>query len=148
MTRQLLTALQPRFQKDDNYVPLIEEDNFEDDYCEMEYPTGLIHLIHILFKTDEKKMLALSNPDGYFYLYYIKTCIKMFLCIILSSSLWMSLICFDSVSKKYPSKSWIKQISLPNALFNENIYQASLVFTLIISMIAYYFLYDFCYEMS
>jgi hypothetical protein len=28
MTRQLLTALQPRFQKDDNYTPLVEEDNF------------------------------------------------------------------------------------------------------------------------
>lgn len=98
MTRQLLTALQPRYPKDDNYAPLVEEADFEDEFQEMEYPTGIFHLIQILFKTDEKKMLALSNPDGYFYLYYIKTCIKMFFCIILSSSLWMSLICYDPVS--------------------------------------------------
>lgn len=42
----------------------------------------------------------------------------------------------------------MKQISLPNALFNDNVYLAALVFTFISAMIAYYFLYDFCYEMS
>lgn len=114
----------------------------------MEYPTGLFHLIQILFKTNEKKMLALSNPDGYFYLYYIKTCIKCFFCIMVFSGIWMSFISYSSVSKKYPSKSFMKQISLPNALFNDNVYLAALVFTFISAMIAYYFLYDFCYEMS
>jgi hypothetical protein len=83
----------------------------------MEYPTGFFHLIKILFKTDEKKMLALSNPDGYFYLYYIKTCIKMFLTIIVCCSIWMGYICYTTVSVKYPSKSLMKSISLPNALF-------------------------------
>ena len=87
---------------------MVEDPNFEDEFCEMEYPTGLMHLLQILFKTDEKKMLALSNPDGFFYLYYIKTCIKMFFSVICLSSLWMSFISFDSVSKKYPSKSFMK----------------------------------------
>jgi hypothetical protein len=127
---------------------LAEENNFEDEFEEMEYPTGIWHLLKILFKTDEKKMLSLSNPDGYFYLYYIKTCIKLFATIILLSSFWLSYICYSSVSKKYPNKSIMKQISLPNALFHENTYIAALIFTFISSLIAYYFLFDFCQEMS
>ena len=83
MTRQLLTALNPVKKLDDNYTPARD---IEDDFEEMEYPTGLLHLLKILFKTDEKKLLSLSNPDGYFYLFYIKTCIKLFASIIALSS--------------------------------------------------------------
>jgi hypothetical protein len=126
----------------------MDDPNLADEFQEMEYPTGFWHLIKILLKTDEKKMLALSNPDGYFYLYYIKTCIKLFWTIIIFSSGWMSYISYNSISLKYPKKSIIKQISLPNALFHDNVYFAALVFTFVSSLIAYYFLYDFCYEMS
>jgi hypothetical protein len=91
MTRQLLTALGTKKQVDDNYAPLMDN-QFEDDFQEVEYPTGFFHLISILLKTNEKKMLALSNPDGYFYLYYIKTCIKCFWTILLLCSGCMAYI--------------------------------------------------------
>ena len=65
----------------------------EDNVVDLEYPTSLGHLIQILFKTDEKKMLGLSNPDGYFYLYYIKTCIKFFSIVILAGGFPTAYIC-------------------------------------------------------
>ena len=114
----------------------------------MEYPTGFSHLLEILYKTDEKKMLSLSNPDGYFYLFYIKTCIKLFASIIFLSSSWLCYICYSSASIKYPTRSFVRQISLPLALLHENTYIAALIFTFISSMIAYYFLFNFCQEMS
>lgn len=114
----------------------------------MEYPTGFSHLLQILYKTDEKKMLSLSNPDGYFYLFYIKTSIKLFASIIFLSSSWLCYICYSSASIKYPTKSFVRQISLPLALLHENTYIAALIFTFISSMIAYYFLFNFCQEMS
>lgn len=80
----------------------------EDEFEEMEYPTGFIHLMKILLRTDEKKMLALSNPDGYFYLIYIKTCIKLFALIILLSSSWLGYVCYSSASIKHPTKSLMK----------------------------------------
>lgn len=60
----------------------------------LEYPKSLTHLLKILYRTNEKKLLSLSNPDGYFYLYYIKTCIRFFFFVILISGIPMSWLCY------------------------------------------------------
>lgn len=49
----------------------------------------------------------------------------------------------DQINTKF-----LQSISLPMALENKKIYYLSLMFTLIVSALAYYMLIDFCNEMS
>ena len=66
MTKQLVLALSPK--KD-----IISEqyrDAEDDNYLNIENPKGFIDLFKILFRTNIKQTLSLSNPDGFFYLQY------------------------------------------------------------------------------
>jgi hypothetical protein len=101
---------------------------------DLESPTSFIHLVKILIKSQEKNLLANSNPDGYFYLYFIRVCIK-----ILTSAISISGSIMIYIA---PS------ISLPHNLMLPRVYYTSLALTIIVSGLAYYFLIDFCNEMS
>ena len=123
----------------------------------MEYPTSFFHLLKILFKTDEKKLFALSNPDGYFYLYYIKVCIKFFLVNFVISGLTIAYLCYKSNTKEVLNANgepipndmaFLERISLAYTLSDEEVYSISLILTTVTSLIAYYFLFDFCKEMT
>ena len=123
----------------------------DDNFMTLEYPTSLSHLLKILFRTNEKKLLSLSNPDGYFYLYYIKTCIKFFFFVILISGIPMSYLCYVNNSEILRDQTRtlvFQKISLPISLENRKIYLMALMFTFIVSALAYYMLIEFCNEMS
>lgn len=60
---------------------------------DLEYPTSLSHLLRILWHKDVKKAFSLSNPDGYFYLLYLKTCIKLLTLNFLISGLTIMASC-------------------------------------------------------
>jgi len=78
---------------------LPDQDNpgLDDMMLSLEYPTGVWHLIKILAGTDDKKMLSMSNPDGYFYITYLKTCLKFFTLA--------TLLCFFPLSQFYLNAS-------------------------------------------
>lgn len=121
----------------------------------MEYPTSFWHLVKILFKTDEKKLFALSNPDGYFYLYYIKVCIKFFLVNLLISGLTVAYVCYsshadvlDGEGEPINKMAFLERISLAYSMSDQAAYNNALIMTLVTSVIAYYFLFDFCNEMT
>lgn len=57
--------------------------NFDETPIDQEDPKSFCHLLSILIKTDNKKLLGSTNPDGFFYLEYIKICIQMFTVIIM-----------------------------------------------------------------
>lgn len=69
-------------------------DDFEAYDVGVEHPKNLSHLIKILWKTDEKKQLSLSNPDGFFYLYYLKTLIKLFTVMLIFTALPLMIYCY------------------------------------------------------
>lgn len=48
------------------------EDSEENDLFTPERPTSWQHCISLLWSMDERKKLLLSNPDGFFYLLYLK----------------------------------------------------------------------------
>lgn len=53
----------------------------EGDAAEMmviERPKSVLQMLKTLYTFDEFKLLRLCNADGYFYLYYLKLCGKLF----------------------------------------------------------------------
>ena len=116
---------------------------------QLEYPSSLSHLIKILLKSDEKKVLGLSNPDGYFYLYYIKSCIKFFSIVVLIGGTSMAYVNYSyNSNRSKTSKGFFELVSLTSTLNYQNIYTFSLIMTFVISTIAYCFLINFCNELS
>jgi hypothetical protein len=58
-----------------------EEDDESSENSELftpERPTSWTHCIKLLWSTDKRKTLLLSNPDGYFYLLYLQRCAQFF----------------------------------------------------------------------
>ena len=103
MTRNLLNALKPP--KEGTELNIIDENDDYDNYLagdggvndnliDLEHPTSFWHLVKILVKTDVKQLFALSNPDGYFYLVFIKTSIKFFSLALLVAGFPMSYVCY------------------------------------------------------
>ena len=114
MTIELLQLLEPSKKKkrteqrgdaDDDYdsqhfnlkdIDKAAEAEDETNIINLEYPSSFTHLIKILLRTNERKLLGLSNPDGFFYLYYLKTCIKLFFFITVLGSVTISFFCYAS----------------------------------------------------
>lgn len=120
----------------------------------MEYPNSFSHLLKILFRTNEKKLLGLSNPDGYFYLYYLKACMKIFLIMAIFGSVSIGFLSYASYKqdlKKNPalsSHAILDIISLPSTMLTQKVYYVALTASFLISIIAFIILYGFCEEMS
>lgn len=164
MTRNLLQALQPSKGKQgdasninddfENFLGEEDYDNAQDNLIDLEYPTSFWHLVKILRNTNEKKVLALSNPDGYFYLFFIKTAIKFFCAALLlaGSAMWYtnhySRRSQDEEAEDADEISFLTSISLPYNLFQPGVYHSALVLTGMLSALAYYFLFIFCNEMT
>lgn len=66
MTKQLVLALSPQTKQKNEHYLNIDDDN----YLSIENPKNFLHLFQILFRTNIKQTLGLSNPDGFFYLQY------------------------------------------------------------------------------
>lgn len=126
----------------------------ETNMIDLEYPRSCSHLLKILFRTNERKLLGLSNPDGYFYLYYLKACIKLFFFITVFGSVTISFLSYASYKKDLKenpilaSRSIFDLVSLPSTMITQKVYYVALAATFIISAVAYYLLYGFCEEMS
>lgn len=114
MTRSLIAALQPERQGPavgDSFerMPVESPDNLVLE----EYPRNFCHLLTILIKSPVEKLFANPNPDGYFYLLFIRTCIIIFLITSIFSGTLNSL-CYltadpDTISEKQPS--WLSLLS-------------------------------------
>lgn len=108
VTKQILLELQPahhrRFGINQNASQVDNFENAEDlfgkdmaeenEMQEAEAPTDFLHLLSILWKTDELKLFALANPDGYFYLRYLMTCLQMFLATSLIGAAPLAYKCY------------------------------------------------------
>lgn len=130
-----------------------EYQNYEAEIFKLEYPTSFRHLLKILWQIHEKKAFALSNPDGYFYLVYLKMLIKFFLCnFVISSGVVMG-ICYYSNSKgkgdlDIDQSSWYDLTQLSFSLDDQLVYYVSLIMAIFSTILAYLFMLDFCDEMS
>jgi len=97
ITRQLIDGLRggngDNADAEDNFKNFNDEDE-SNDYVNVEYPEGFGHLLQLLWTKNEKKMFSLSNPDGYFYLFYLKTLLKFFSVNLIISGVTMSLVCY------------------------------------------------------
>lgn len=118
----------------------------------MEYPSSFSHLLRILWQNDIKKAFSLSNPDGYFYMLYLKTCIKFFVLNFLISGITMMAICLYANSSgrgslDAESASFFQLTSLGHIYHSSLVYTVSLVLSFFTIILAYMFLYDFCSEM-
>lgn len=112
-----------------------------------------MHLLSILWSRGEKKTFALSNPDGYFYLLYLKTCFKFFSLNLLISGGAMMTICYLSNLKgkgvlDVTVDSYFDLVSLLYVLDDPKVYYVSLVLSTFTTVLAYLFLNDFCGEMT
>jgi len=138
-------------EQDDNPLNFIGKvnDDFEAYDVGAEHPKSLSHLLKILWKTDEKRQLSLSNPDGFFYLYYLKTLIKLFAVMLIFTAIPIMVYCYKSNiedgKKKY--KSIFRMISVTSSLNDPYVYYMALFNCFLISIFAFYFLTDFCSEM-
>lgn len=147
MTRNLLQALQPSRRQhcyaddevgQDDFLNA-DDENRENgiDLVDVEYPTSFSHLVKILYKTEIKHWLYLSNPDGYFYFLFIKICVKFFICSLVVSLAIQRYHCQDA------SATILCELDL----FDPSVYQTILGATIGLSLLADYFLYEFCLEM-
>ena len=139
-------------QEGDNYRNF-EEDTSMNDYVNPEYPEGFIHLLQILWSKNEKKMFSLSNPDGYFYLLYLKTLLKFFSLNFLVSGVTMCLVCYSSNLEKggeldMDTAPYFDLFSLLFIISDSTVYYVSLGLTFFTTCLAYFFLHHFCNEMT
>ena len=116
-------------------------------------------MVKILVSTNDKKVLGLSNPDGYFYLNFLKTCTKIFFFAFVFGAFPIAYFSYATNVRKrvqgkldeigFGNESIFDFISLPSTiLVHEKIYYLALSIAGLISFVAYYFLYEFCGEMS
>jgi hypothetical protein len=152
-TQQLLNEI--GFQT--NQPDAQHEDEFKNidtgDFVSIEYPTGLWHLLKILWNLQEKKAFALSNPDGYFYLLYLKTIMKFLLANFLTSGLVMMAICYysNNIGKgdlNIDNASSFDLTSIAFSIDDQLVYYVSLIMTIFTTVLAYFFMFDFCDEMT
>jgi len=97
-TRCLLDEIGNNNNPDQDLLGLAEDGfkNINDEFVPMEYPTGIWHLLKILWTKDEKRAFSLSNPDGYFYLLYVKTIIKFLTLNFVLSGVVIMTVCYYS----------------------------------------------------
>mmetsp|Transcript_42371 Transcript_42371/g.65034 ORF Transcript_42371/g.65034 Transcript_42371/m.65034 type:complete len:172 (+) Transcript_42371:796-1311(+) len=159
MTKQLLQALTPSKKlgaDGDNYELLRDLEaggQADDEFVSLEYPSGFRHLISILVSTDDKKQLAMSNPDGYFYLLFLKTCLKI---ISVCSVFCFCPLVFLYLSHNDPGEEdenkkkmgLFQLVSLPPCLNSASTFHIALAIAFLTAFIAMYYLIDFCNEMS
>jgi len=100
-------------------------------------------------------MFQLANPDGYFYLLFLKKTIQMFTINLVAIGSIMAYICYQSntndgtlSSIDLKSISNLELISLFYSLSDPKVYYMALVLMFISSTIAYVFLIGFCSEMT
>lgn len=176
MTRQLLNALMPSRRRvsdvegiqagyNDDYqsATRMQEDPEQIDpkfemldnvFANPVYPRNLSHLLEILIKTDDKRVLSLSNPDGYFYLFYLRCLIKLFTIIFVLFGAPMMYIYYVTSTNKIAREkhnldlSTLQLVSMPINLFDEQIYYIALGLSFIIAFVSYWILLGFCNEMS
>lgn len=102
-TRQLLEEIgtKRKIKNDDDDDQVLDEFvNFENnEFLQLEYPESFWHLMKILWNLQEIKAFALSNPDGYFYLLYLRTIIKFLIFNFFISGATMISICYYSNKK-------------------------------------------------
>lgn len=107
-----------------------------------------------MFRTNEKKLLGLSNPDGFFYLLYLKSCITIFLIMAIFGSVSISFLSYASYKQDLKKNSSLSSlgifdiISLPSTMLTQKVYYVALIASFLISLIAFFILYAFCEEMS
>ena len=150
MTRNLLKALQPSKKSNDDFndndddfddfINAADKEGKKDEHIE-EYPTSFLHLVKILLKAEFKDWLFDSNPDGYFYIYFIKTCIKFFT-ISIATSFVVKWYFYSN-----PTIEFTVLIFSQLDIFDPKIYEIILGLTIALSFLAYYFLYELCLEM-
>lgn len=124
----------------------------DDNLLDLEYPSSFSHCLKILWQNDIKKAFSLSNPDGYFYMLYLKTCIKFFVVNFLISGLTMMAVCLYANSRgrgdlDAESATLFQLTSLGYVYESSMVYTVSLVLSAFTIVLGYMFLYDFCNEM-
>ena len=98
--------------------------------------------------------MKLSNPDGYFYLLYLKSCAKFFSGVGVVFGTLMAFICYKTNQDLMNQErgrvdlTSFQMVSLPVTLHSPKVYYLALAFTFMISAVAYAMLYDFCSVMS
>lgn len=120
---------------------------------ELEYPTSFRHLLKILWTIHEKKAFALSNPDGYFYLLYLKMLAKFFFCnFVISGGVVMGISVYSNSKGNgdldIDQSSWYDLTSLSFSLDDQLVYYISLIMAIFTTVLAYLFMLDFCDEMT
>lgn len=146
MTKQLVLALSPNKEENNN----VKNDFVDDNFINIENPTGIVHLFKILFRTNIKSALSLSNPDGFFYLQYLKFCILLFFIAFVFGSAPLAFINFKAnlqqidLDEENRKKGFFEMISLTSTINISQLYYVALALTILISAAAYYLLYLFC----
>ena len=109
-------------------------------------------MLQILWSKNEKKMFSLSNPDGYFYLLYLKTLLKFFTLNFLVSGVTMCVVCYSSNTPgpelNVKRNSYFDLFSLLWIISDPTVYFVSLGLTFFTAGLAYCFLHHFCNEMT
>ena len=152
-TRYLIEGLgHNEEQEGDNYRNF-EADQSNHEYVNLEYPEGLWHLLNILWSKNEKKMFSLSNPDGYFYLLYLKTLLKIFSLNFIVGGVTMSVVCYSSNYTNggeldVDTAPYFDLFSLLYIISDPTVYYVSLGLTFFTTCLAYFFLQRFCNEMT
>lgn len=108
-----------------------------------------------LWTKNEYNALKLSNPDGYFYLLYLKYCAYFFTALsIISTCVTIPLYSVVHKPQPFPGvlNSWnlskLDTITLVMALDDPEIVNLTIYLGVLYSILAYFFLSAFCVKMS
>ena len=119
-----------------------------------ERPTSWSNCIQLLWSLNERKTLLMTNPDGYFYLLYLKKSAQFFSVLFLLSTLiliptytWIHSLIPLQITQFPPNFSCLDQLTIAKVIDDKKIIHIVLIVTGLYAIIAYLFLFAFCCEM-
>jgi hypothetical protein len=108
-----------------------------------------------LWKKNEYNALKLSNPDGYFYLLYLKYCAYFFTTLsIISAFVTIPLYSVVHIPQPFPgvlsswNLSYLDRFTLVMALDDPEVINSTIYLGALYSILAYFFILSFCVKMS
>jgi len=127
----------------------------EENLFNLKRPESWKECLTQLWSLEEFELFKINNPDGYFYLLYLKKCAYFFATLSLFSLLIL-IPAYTMIYEPAPflgvSTSWnlssLDKMTLAVALDDRKLATITFLLICMYAMIAYYFLYQYCVEMS
>lgn len=118
-------------------------------------PESWSELLSFLWNVHEYNALKLSNPDGYFYLLYLKYCAYFFTALsVISCFVTIPLYSIIHVPQPFPGvlSSWnlsfLDTLTLVMALDDPEVIDLTIYLGILYSILAYFFIITFCIKMA